>query len=275
MPLLEKRKKLIIVSVIAVLIFFCMGLSTLAFDRAFIVRDIVTTITSPVQKAVTVLVNGIDGFFNFVFEMKDYKAENDRLTARIAELERKYRSAEDYRKENERLSKLLDLKQNELSFHNSTSARVIGWSADNWFDHYTIDKGSIDGVKKKNMVLAAEGLVGQIDEVGLNWSRVITIIDPVSSVGARVVRTGDVGMVEGDLALEKHGLCKMTLFNKDAPIVVGDIVETSGLGDVYAPGLAIGRITEIRSDATGISYYAIIKPLVDFKSLHHVLLVLD
>ncbi len=273
--MLERYKRFMLVAGAAVLLFIVMGLSTLASNNAFIVKNALGSIISPVQKAVTVVADGVGGFFNFIFEMKGYKAENDRLAAQIAQMERKYRSAEDYRLENERLTGLLDLKQNKMSYKKTTAARVIGWSSDNWFDFYIMDKGSLDGVKKNNMVLTEEGLVGKVHDVGLNWSEIVTIIDPSSSVGARVVRTGDVAIVEGDMELEKQGLCKMAFFSKDAQIVAGDILETSGLGGVYAPGVALGRVTEIRTDETGMTHYAVVKPLVDMKAMRYALLVLD
>lgn len=275
MQFFEKHKKLVMIATTALLLCVVMGLSTLAVNNAFVLDNAVGTVVQPVQKLVASVTDGVGGFFNFIFEMKDYRAENDALAARLSEMERKYRSAESYRLENERLSGLLNLRENEFGNVQTAAARVIGWSPDNWFDFYTLDKGSLDHVAKRNMVLTDEGLVGQVSEVGLNWSKVMTIIDPSSSVGAKVVRTGDVAMVEGDLELEREGLCKMTFINKDAQIVAGDILETSGLGGVYAPGIAIGRVTEVRTDDTGIDQYAIVEPMVDFKSMRHTLIVLQ
>lgn len=272
---IEKHKSAVIIVGIALILVIVMGISTLATGNAFVVDNLIGSVVQPVQKGVSAVTDGIGGFFNFIFEMKDYKDENDRLAAQVAEMERKYRSAESYRLENERLSALLELRQNEFGNRQTAAARVIGWSPDNWFDFYTLDKGSLDGVNKRNMVLTDEGLVGQVCEVGMNWSKVMTIIDPASSVGAKVVRTGDVAMVEGDLELERQGLCKMTFINKDAQIVAGDILETSGLGGVYAPGVTIGRVTEVRTGETGIDQYAVVEPIVDFKSMRHALIVLE
>jgi len=269
----EKHKVVIIVISITVLLVVGAGLSTIDTGNAFIVDNIVSSAIQPVQSGIAYVSDGIGSFFGFIVEMKDYKDENDRLAARLAEMERKYRSAEEYRLENERLSKLLDLKVNGLSEFPSVGARVIAWSSNNWYNFYTIDKGSIDGIKKKDMVVTEAGLVGYIDDVGLNWARVMTIVNESSAVGVRVIRNGDLGIVEGDFELEKDGVCKMNLFNKEAQVAIGDVLETSGLGGIYAAGVSIGKVVEIQSDVTGVSQNAIIEPLVDLKSLSVVLVI--
>lgn len=269
----EKHKKMSIIIGTALIVLVLMGISVL-MKGTFFAENIFNTIVSPLQKGITAVTDGVGGFFQFLFEMNDYKEENTRLSKRVAELEREQRSAQDYKAENDRLSGLLELKENDLSNLRTTGASIIGWSTDNWFNYYTIDKGSLDGVQKKSMVLTDEGLVGHVQEVGLNWSRIVTIVDSSSSVGAKVVRTGDVALVSGDNAYEKQGLCKMTNVNQDMQVVVGDILETSGLSSVYAPGVAIGRVKEIVTDSTG-GQFALIEPLVDFKSTRHVLVTLD
>lgn len=271
----EKHKTAVIIAVISLVLIILMGTSTIPTKNAFVVNNVVRTVVQPLQNGVSYIISGVGGFFGFLFDVNDYKAENDRLTAMVAELERKYRSAEDYRIENERLSALLDVKTKAIADLPSVGARIIGWSANNWFDYYTIDKGSLDGVKKRDMVVTEDGLVGHVYDVGLNWAQVTTVINSSSSAGVRVVRSGDIAIVEGDMELEKKGLCKMTFVNKDAQIAIGDVLETSGLGGLYASGVAIGKVTEIKTDVTGVSQYALVEPLVDLKKIHTVLVILS
>ncbi len=60
--------------------------------------------------------------------MNDYKRRNTRLSKRVAGLEREQRSAQDYKAENDRLSGLLELKENDLSNLRTTGASIIGWA---------------------------------------------------------------------------------------------------------------------------------------------------
>ncbi len=275
MEFFERHKKLSVIVSITLAVLILMIFSAFAKEHSFFAQNVFNTLVSPLQNGIATVADGVGGFFEFVSEMGQYKEENTRLSKELSELERKYRDTEALREENERLSGLLELKKDTFADMNTTGARVIGWSSDNWFNYYTIDKGSSSGIEKKCMVVTDEGLVGQINTVGLNWSRVITLIDSSSSVGARVVRTGDVALVVGDNAYEKDGLCKMTFINQEAEIVVGDIIETSGLGGVYKAGIAIGRVKEIVADSSSTNRYAVVEPMVDLRKVNHVLVTLD
>jgi rod shape-determining protein MreC len=61
--------------------------------------------------------------------------------------------------------------------------------------------------------------------------------------------------------------------SKNANIIVGDTVVTSGLGGIYPKGLTIGKIQKIRPDIQGISQYAVVKPEADFKNIKAVLVI--
>ncbi len=120
------------------------------------------------------------------------------------------------------------------------------------------------------MVLTDEGLVGQCRRSGLIGRALLQLSTHHLLLGQKVVRTGDVALVSATMPMKSKGLCKMTNVNQDMQVVVGDILETSGLSSVYAPGVAIGRVKEIVTDSTG-GQFALIEPLVDFKSTRHVL----
>ena len=269
----DKHKKLIIFGCIVLAICIFMALATLQRNRASIFENAFNTLFSPVQKIATGMSDGVGGFFNYLLEMQDYKEANGVLARRVAEMEQKYRSAEDYRAENEQLRALLELKSDNYAAYETTGAKVIGWSSDNWYNIYTIDKGSLDGIRAQDTVVTELGLVGRVQEVGLNWARVTTVVDSSSTVGVSVVRTGDVAMLDGDAQLGKEGMCKLNFVNKEAEIVVGDLLETSGLGDVFAPGIHIGRVTELHADSTGVNQYAVVEPAVNFAKTRYVLVI--
>lgn len=269
----EKHKKRIILGCIILVISIFMALATLQKNSASIFENAFNTLFSPIQKVASGMSDGVGGFFNYLLEMQDYKETNSELAKRVAEMEQKYRSAEEYRAENEQLRALLELKESAFEEYTSTGAKVIGWSSDNWYNTYTIDKGSMHGIAAQDTVVTEMGLVGQVQEVGLNWARVTTVIDTGSTVGVCVVRTGDVAMLDGDAELGKDGCCKLNFVNKEAEIVVGDLVETSGLGDVFTKGIHVGRVKELHADSTGANQYAVIEPAVDFAKTRYVLVL--
>ncbi len=273
MNFFEKKNKIITIIAIAVVIFIFIGISAVSNNNSFFMKNVINTITSPLQSGVSHLTNGIGGFFKYLFEMKNMNSENDRLAIENAQLRHKYRDAESYKAENDELREILELKQENDYSENRTAAEVIGWSSDNWYNYYTINKGTADGIKVGDVAVVSKGLVGRVCDVGVNWAKISTIIESSSSVGAKVIRTGDVAIVEGDFEYEKDGLCKMTFINKDAHIIIGDTLETSGLGGSYPAGIPMGKVCEIVTDNAGMPLYALVEPYVDFKELKFVFIV--
>lgn len=59
----------------------------------------------------------------------------------------------------------------------------------------------------------------------------------------------------------------------DADLVIGDAIETSGMGGIYPKGILIGEITEIISTKNITQRYAIVETSVDFSKLETVLVI--
>lgn len=124
-------------------------------------------------------------------------------------------------------------------------------------------------------VVNAGGLVGRVVDASSTYSNVYSILDSRSSVSAKSLRTGDLGVVTGDHELMKQGLCKMEYIDSEAEIMEGDEIITSGLSDYYPAGISIGYVTEVHQDQNGLTKYAVIEPKVDFKHLDTVLVVTE
>lgn len=232
-------------------------------------------IFKPVQSAASWVASSIDNLSVSIWEMRSYKEENERLVNEINDLKRQSRSVEEYKIENDRLKALLDLKNIQMSEYSTIASRIISYEPNNWEETIVIDKGTLHGVKEGSVVVTSGGVVGQVTETGTTWSRVSAIINLDNALGVRIIRTGDLAIVEGDSELSRDGHCKMTFIGKDSPIIVGDLLETSGLGGVYPPGMTVGTVLEIHSDNTGTMQYAVVDPVVDFNNLYEVLVICD
>ena len=88
-----------------------------------------------------------------------------------------------------------------------------------------------------------------------------------------ISRTGDLVQVDGNLELMEDGLCKMTVISENADVMIGDTVETSGVGGIYHRGIMIGIVKEFRNNEEGTGQYAIVEPYVDFQRIYEVLIV--
>jgi len=150
---------------------------------------------------------------------------------------------------------------------------IIAKDPGNWFEVFTINRGSKDGIEINAPVITAYGLVGRVSQVDLFTSKVTSIIDMDSTVAARVSRSRDILIVRGDAALRNSGLCRMDYISPEVDIMPGDIIETSGLGGIYPKGIIIGQVKEVIRNEGQYDSYAIITPVVDFKRLEEVIVL--
>lgn len=274
MSFFERNKgKVILIGATALLIII-MALSTIPSLKPNFVSNAVGVIISPVQKVISTAINSTQNFFSFIFNMEEYRTENEELKHKVALLEKEIRETEELKKENTRLRSMLDMRERTVEYVTET-AEVIAKDSGNWFNSFSVDKGSVDGVELYDPVITDNGLVGYVSEAGSTYSRVVSIIDSTSSVAASVKRTGDSAIVEGDLKLQEQGRCRMVYVDKESIITAGDDLETSGMGGIYPKGIYIGKVLEITDDGTGLSQQATVDPAVDFDSITEVFIITD
>ena len=263
-----------IIIVVAAIIVIIVALSVYAVMNkgTGVIENGINTVLTPFKKAASTLSGSISDFVESVTNYSTIKEQKEELENKLNGLERQIAELESYKAENEHLKDVLDIKEHNPSYV-PVAASVISKGADNWSELITIDKGSIDGIKYMDTVVTKDGLFGYIYEVGINYSNVATIINSETSVGARVIRSRENGVMEGDFELAKNGYCKLSYIDKDALLSLGDLVETSGLGEVFPQGLLIGRIKDIQLEPHGITKYAVIEPVVKFSEVKQVIVI--
>lgn len=238
------------------------------------VTNALNTVSAPMQSVIASALRPIKEHIAFLDEMSGYKAENERLIGEVTRLKLENRDMESYIAENNRLKGLLDLKEKETDM-TTVAAQIISRDYDKRKRGLTINKGSSDDISAGDAVITQNGILGVVESVGANWARIDTIFDSESAVGAKFTRTGDVGVVEGDMELSEEGKCKIEYISSAASIITGDIAVTSGVGGIYPAGLMIGKVSEVKTDAMGTVEYAVVEPTVDFDTVYEVLVVTD
>ena len=222
-------------------------------------------VTTPIRNGVSSFVGWAEGVYNYSFRYQELEEENQRLRSQIAELEEKAREGEAASKENELLREALGLRAKRSDFV-LESARVTARSTSNWASTLTLSKGSVQDVAAGDCVVDAAGnLVGIIDEVGSNYSVMITVVDANLQMGGIVSRTDSTAMLEGRL--------KMTYLPENTELLTGDLVLTSGLTGIYPSGLVVGTIESLHTDPSGMSRYAVLAPAADLDRLVEVFII--
>lgn len=235
-------------------------------------ESILGYVVTPIQRVFTRSGIYVSNWVEFLRNLNEIENENILLRQRVEALEAENSRLELVDARNERLSLLLDLAQQYANFP-TVGAEIIAKAPGNWFNIFLIDKGTNHGLDRNMVVLAHGGLVGRIIESGRNFSRVVSLIDDTSSISAKSARTNDIGFVRGDTSLTSQGLARMDYIDNESDILEGDRIVTSNLSYMFPPGITIGYVEEVRTDANGLTRHAIIRPTVDFRRLETVLVI--
>ena len=239
------------------------------------VANVVNSITAPLRKGVSSVLDMGEGVFGYVFKYGEIEQEIADLRAQVADLQEQVIAGQDANRENDQLRKLLELKERRRDF-TFESARVTNRSTSNWESTFTLSKGSKHGLALGDCVVTETGvLAGIITELGTNWATVSTVINLDIELGGVISRTLSAGILEGDFSLMGEGQLKMSYLPNEAALVNGDRVVTSGKGDVYPSGLAVGQVDGVFSDPSGQSRYAVIVPDADLDNLIEVFVITD
>ena len=269
------HSKFFIVLVIACLVSaVLMGISIFSARGNSPASDAISTLLSPIQGVITAANDRLDHFFGYFTEVDALREENEKLKEQIFAMEQSVRDAQVEHSENIRLRELLGLKERNRSF-TFEMAEVVGAGTGDWETIFTIDKGSLSGIEKNDCVITSAGMVGFVSSVGLNSAEITTVTDVSMQAGALLTRSREAAVAEGDFTLMKDGVLKLSYLKKDCDIVIGDTVETSGLGGIYPKGILIGTVVDIKPEENGISNYAVIKPAAELKDLTTVFVVKD
>ena len=199
-------------------------------------------------------------------------AENEQLKLENQELKRKQINYDKIKIENEQYKEFLNIKEENPEYE-IAYASVIGRDGQDKFYSFTIDVGEKDGVEVNDVVLSSVGVVGVVVETGPNYARVSTILSPSVSVACFVSSTRDTGIVCGDSIYSNDGKTIIKYLPKNTKAKIGDIISTTGMGEVFPKDLLVGEIESIHTDTSGNYNYAIVKPACDIAEVKNVFVI--
>ncbi|MCA1832217.1 MAG: rod shape-determining protein MreC [Actinomycetota bacterium] len=226
------------------------------------------TVVGPLQEGARTVFRPVGNFFAGFTRVGSLKARIAGLQQENQLLVQREEQVSDIQRENGSLRKLVGLRE-RLRLKTLT-ARVVGVGPSNFEDSVFLDRGSADGIRKDMPVLAGDGLVGRIIQVGRHTSRVTLLIDASASVAARIARSGEIGVVDG--AGERE--LRFELIDPEANVERGDRVVTSGYDNsVYPPGIPIGTVARLAPPSQSLSRLVYVTPFVDFTALDFLLVV--
>ena len=232
----------------------------------------VSLVLSPFQQATAWVANEIHYATSAVWEVATLYEQNKMLRNEVEQLRGINLQANEALAENERLRKMIGYQQAARQF-DLVAARVIGRESDTWSRMIVIDRGTMNGIANDMPVVTPQGLVGRVVEAGLNSSKVQLILDPRSSVGTIVQRAESrvTGIVQGDM--DNPTMPQMVNIPKNADVVEGDVIVTSGFGGVYPKGIIVGLVSSLKNDDDNLLKIGVLEAAVDFQKLEDVMVI--
>lgn len=261
----------------------------LAVMTLFCVSCIVDTFasgaaTAPLQEAAGLVVVPFEKSINRIGQLlsvtrqslkdkQDLISANEELQSQIDNLTQQNNKLIQDQGELLRLRELYKLDA-EYADYPKVAARIISKDPGNWYDTFMINKGSNDGIRVDNNVIAGKGLVGIVTEVGPGWATVRSIIDDSSSVSAMTVSTSDNCVITGDLELIDEGKLRFEqLYDQENKVTAGERIVTSNISEKYVEGLFIGYVNDVEQDSNNLTKTGTIVTPVDFQHLKDVFVI--
>ena len=262
------------VGVLALILIGVMIYSAVSGGFATIPETVAGIFVTPFQSFATSVSNGVSGFFSQLTGSGELQERIDQLEEENAELRKQMVDYDELKQTNDWYSEILGLHE-ENPEYTFAAGRVIGREPSDFYGNFTISAGQNAGVAVNDPVVSTDGsLVGVVEEVGLTYAKVRTILDPSIKVASQISRTGDTAYTNGSTVdMARQNALRMTTLERSSGAAVGDYVITSGIGGVYPSGLLIGSVKEISNATDGMTLDANVELFTDIYNLKQVMVI--
>ncbi len=232
-------------------------------------RSLLSNINTPFNSMLTVPVR-MGTFFEDYWpnetlrqRVETLEIENQRLLAKV----QKYDALE---VEKNRLLVLFSASQ-ARGDANIKMARIIRTELQGPYDQrIVIDHGSRDKVKLYQPVIDANGVIGQLSKIAYDHSVVTVITDASHATPVEVLRNGLRAVARGTGSSQ---VLTIPFLSFQADIEVGDVLVTSGLGEVFPAGYPAAEVTSIQGLA-GEPFLTInARPFAEMNKVKNILLL--
>jgi rod shape-determining protein MreC len=204
-----------------------------------LLRQSVALVTDPIQRIAQTPGSLVDNAAVYLKNLDQILEENQRLKQSQLRTANDLQRLEHLTSENERLRKLLLVKEREKAV--GQVASIMYTARDPFSRKVVVDKGLQSGVEAGQAVIDEAGVVGQVTRVFPLSAEITLITDKDQAVPVQVLRTGQRSVVFGT----GDGQVELRYLPANADIQEGDLLVTSGLDSTYLPGFPVARIASI------------------------------
>ena len=212
-------------------------------DKSSVLTWVVYSAVSPIQQALSYVIVGANELWENYFDLQDVRNQNEVLRTELATKH----------EENQRLHEQIELAkgQIELAAFNEvfertfgelgTRAYIIGAGVGDNQEMMIINQGALSGIETNMGVICPTGVVGKVITVGPSSSFVQLITDPEFSIAVRLQGSRVRGLIRGT----GKGFLDLAYIRDSDAISLNDRVVTSGIEQIFPPGILIGRVSTL------------------------------
>lgn len=233
-------------------------------------RIAVSSLTYPLHFAASLPVAWFHQTAAALTDRKQLLEENERLRRERLLLNARAQRFAALQEENRRLKNLLESSTDDSLEGNVLMAELVRVDLQPFRQQIIINKGRRDEVFKGQPVVDADGVMGQVTQVGLFSSTVLLLTDPAHSIPVQIDRNGVRSIASG---AGRDNALLVDYLPANADVKEGDLIVSSGLGGLFPPGYPVGTVTQV-VHALGEPFSEVaVTPLAKFGRSREVLLL--
>ncbi|GEA12017.1 rod shape-determining protein MreC [Alteromonas sp. KUL49] len=194
--------------------------------------------------------------------------ENEELSSEVLVMREKLQRFDSLVEENNRLRNLLNVPVREAL--RRQAAELMAVDKNPFSQQVLINKGALDGVYLSQPVIDDQGIVGQVMEVGTTNSRVLLVADVTHAIPVRSLRNDIRFIATGSGSLNEMYLEHVP---HSVDIEVGDVLVSSGLGEVFPQGYPVATVKSVTRDESRPFAQVSVTPMAKLDRLNHLLLL--
>ena len=248
-------------------------------SRVIYLRQALSVVVTPFQYAVHVPIQLVQRGREQLRTRQGLLEDNQALRNEYRLLQSKLQKLAVLEQENARLRHLLNSPAVVISDEASGDkvnrekvlvAELLQTDADPTVHRLVLNKGQYDGVFIGQAVLDADGVMGQIVEIGPMTSVALLITDISHSLPVENQRNGMRAVITGTGDWNELELNHIT---PTMDLRAGDLIVTSGLGQRFIRGYPVGTVTSIAAEE-GLAFLRVkVKPAAQLDTTREVLLI--
>lgn len=238
------RKLLVAALFVSALVFMMLSKAdTLILNK---ITNSVVQSFSPVVRVMQFPAEVLYAVYDKIRDITLVYSENKHLKAENADLLMLKNQVRTLKAENKLLGQMLNYTPPpEASY---ITAKIVAEEGDGFSHSLIAYTDNASQVRKGQVVLGAESVVGRVESVSGSYIRVLLFTDINSRVPVVIERNRIRGILSGD----NTTVPKLLFTAAGSDIKDGDMVVTSGVAGVFPTGLPIGVVSKITKDAISV-----------------------